>query len=105
MAKANVGRDGTDFLFTPFGHLADDWHTLSLEELLALMSMSDLLIGVDSGPLHLAGLFGIPTVGVWPAPDHLVSKYLVPRANQVSVVSSRCVLGRASSRTSRIDFT
>jgi hypothetical protein len=71
-------------------HLEDDWHKFNLQEFLTLLSMSDLLIGVDSGPLHTAGCFGVPTVGVWPVAEHIPSKYLVPRANQISVVPSHC---------------
>ena len=40
------------------------WHHISLEEFGALCILSDLLIGVDSGPFHLAGWFDIPTLYV-----------------------------------------
>jgi ADP-heptose:LPS heptosyltransferase len=40
---------------------------LSLEESLALISMADLFLGVDSGLLHGAVSFGVPAVGVWGA--------------------------------------
>ena len=39
-----------------------NWHHISLEEFGALCRLSDLLIGVDSGPFHLAGWFDIPTL-------------------------------------------
>ncbi len=41
-----------------------NWHHISLEEFGALCILSDLLIGVDSGPFHLAGWFDIPTLYV-----------------------------------------
>lgn len=41
------------------------WGHLSLEELAALLSRCDLLIAVDSGPLHYARLTRIPVLGVF----------------------------------------
>ncbi len=41
-----------------------NWHHISLEEFGALCILSDLFIGVDSGPFHLAGWFDIPTLYV-----------------------------------------
>ncbi|MDB5338395.1 MAG: hypothetical protein JWN70_4014, partial [Planctomycetaceae bacterium] len=40
------------------------WGHMSTEHFGALCQLSDLLIGVDSGPFHLAGWFGIPTLYV-----------------------------------------
>jgi len=40
---------------------------LSLEESLALISMADLFVGIDSGLLHAAASFHIPAVGIWGA--------------------------------------
>ena len=69
-------------------HSQDDWGGLCLAELMYLTTRADLLIGVDSGPLHVAGIMGCPTVAVWPHHEVQFSKYLVPRDNQVSMVSS-----------------
>lgn len=44
------------------------WHgkgTGDAESLAALIDASRLLIGVDSGPLHVAGATTTPTIGVW----------------------------------------
>jgi FkbM family methyltransferase len=35
------------------------------EALAALIELSSLLVGVDSGPLHVAGATSTPTIGVW----------------------------------------
>jgi ADP-heptose:LPS heptosyltransferase len=40
---------------------------LSLEESLALISVADLFIGIDSGLLHAAASFRVPSVGIWGA--------------------------------------
>jgi ADP-heptose:LPS heptosyltransferase len=39
----------------------------SLAHLAAALSMASLFIGHDSGPLHMASAFGVPSVGVFPA--------------------------------------
>ena len=44
------------------------WHgmgTGDAESLAALIDLSSLMIGVDSGPLHVAGATSTPTLGVW----------------------------------------
>jgi ADP-heptose:LPS heptosyltransferase len=38
---------------------------LSLEEMAALLTISDLFIGIDSGMLHMAGAAGTPCVGIF----------------------------------------
>lgn len=38
---------------------------LSLEESVALISLGDLFIGIDSGLLHIAAAVGTPAVGLW----------------------------------------
>lgn len=40
---------------------------LSLEECLALISLADLFVGIDSGLLHAAVSFQVPAVGIWGA--------------------------------------
>lgn len=40
---------------------------LSLEESVAAISMCDLIIGIDSGLLHIAAALGVPCVGLWGA--------------------------------------
>lgn len=51
----------------------------------ALMSQADLLIGIDSGPLHAARFTNIPVLGLW-MPGHYPTTYTLPRANQLNVV-------------------
>ena len=47
-------------------HLKADWGHIGLEQLAALMLRANLLVGVDSGPLHYASLFpGLRTLGLW----------------------------------------
>jgi heptosyltransferase-1 len=58
---------------------------LTLEETIALVSQSSLLVGVDSGLLHAAAALQIPTVGLWGATAH---QYLFSSANARSFVTS-----------------
>jgi len=45
---------------------------LRLEESIALISLADLFIGIDSGLLHIAAALRIPAVGLWgPTSPHL----------------------------------
>lgn len=46
-------------------HCDYDWGCPTLRETIAIMQRSDLLIGIDSGPLHLARQLDLPHVGVW----------------------------------------
>jgi ADP-heptose:LPS heptosyltransferase len=55
------------------------------EVLLALMHHADLMIGVDSGPLHAARFTDVPTVGLW-MPGHYPSTYTIPRRQQLNIV-------------------
>lgn len=56
-------------------------------DLLALIAQSDLLIGVDSGPLHLAGLTDTPALGLW-TDGHHPARYLIPRLQTLSLCPS-----------------
>ena len=67
-------------------HLQDDWRTLSTSELIALMYRADLLIGVDSGPIHLARMTPIKAIGVWRGERHFVSRYTMPTFNHINVM-------------------
>jgi hypothetical protein len=69
-------------------HLSDDWTRVGTATLLALMAQSDLLIGVDSGPLHTARLLDIPAIGVWTHGGSPVT-WTLPRSRQLNVVMSR----------------
>ena len=65
-------------------HLSD-FGECPLDLLLALMTEADLLIGVDSGPLHLSRFTNIPTIGIW-QPGHYAATYTLPRPEQLNVV-------------------
>jgi ADP-heptose:LPS heptosyltransferase len=55
--------------------------------LLALLTKADLLIGVDSGPLHVARFTDCPCLGIW-MPGGYPSTYSVPRRQQLNVVAA-----------------
>ncbi|MDB5384452.1 MAG: ADP-heptose:LPS heptosyltransferase-like protein [Planctomycetaceae bacterium] len=63
----------------------DDLGACSTEVLFALMSRANLLIGVDSGPLHAAQLTKIPSIGLW-MPGHYPATYTLPRRQQLNIV-------------------
>jgi hypothetical protein len=67
-------------------HLTDDWIRIGIPELIALLARADLLIGVDSGPFHLAGTIGTPSIGVFLNPGHHPVRYSLPRAHQACLV-------------------
>jgi hypothetical protein len=69
-------------------HLTSDWKKLDLKELLAAIVRSDLLVGVDSGPLHLCRFTTTPCVGLW-FNGHHPAKYSLPRENQVNIILNR----------------
>ncbi len=55
-----------------------------IEEMAAILSTASLVIGGDTGPVHLAASFGIPTVGVFLASDWHRNGPLGARAIAVS---------------------
>ena len=63
----------------------DDLGGCSTESMLALMSKSDLIVGVDSGPLHASRFTRTPCVGIW-MPGHYPTTYTLPRPEQLNVV-------------------
>lgn len=63
----------------------DDYGPCSTAEMFALMRRADLMIGIDSGPLHAARFTSTPTIGVW-MPGHYPSTYTLPRSEQLNVV-------------------
>ena len=46
------------------------WPRGSLEELMALLTLADLVVGGDTGPIHIAAALGTPTVSLYRATDH-----------------------------------
>jgi ADP-heptose:LPS heptosyltransferase len=63
----------------------DDLGACGTEIMFALMARSNLLIGVDSGPLHAAQLTDLPSIGVW-MPGHYPATYTLPRRQQLNIV-------------------
>lgn len=63
----------------------DDLGACPTEVLFALMLSADLMIGVDSGPLHLSRFTTTPTVGIW-MPGHYPTTYTLPRPEQLNIV-------------------
>jgi len=50
------------------------WHGGGLRPLIAALSLTSVVIGPDTGPLHLAALIGIPTISIYRATDHIRNK-------------------------------
>lgn len=69
-------------------HLTDDWRKFNTEELLAAILASDLMVGIDSGPLHLSRFTKTPSVGLW-FNGHHPAKFSLPRENQVNITLKR----------------
>jgi heptosyltransferase-2 len=55
----------------------------SLETLIGLIAESSLMLGNDSGPVHLASALGIPTVAVFGATDFRVAAPYGPLGREV----------------------
>jgi heptosyltransferase II len=66
----------------------------SLETLIGLIAEATLLLGNDSGPVHLAAALGVPSVAVFGATDYIVAAPYGPlgRAVHVPVECSPCWL-------------
>nr|HPJ71915.1 glycosyltransferase family 9 protein [bacterium] len=52
------------------GRISDLSGRLSLSELAGVLTRADLLISLDSGPVHVAAAFGTPVVGVYSSRDY-----------------------------------
>jgi len=52
--------------FEPKWRCSDQFSGGTLREGAAVLASADVYFGCDSGPLHLSGAFGVPTVGVYP---------------------------------------
>ena len=57
---------GTEYRPPPPNNIIDySGHTPNIRSLAVAMQSCDVFVGADSGPLHLAGALGIPTVGLY----------------------------------------
>ncbi len=63
----------------------DELGACPADVMLALMTQADLLIGVDSGPLHACRFTQTPSVGIW-MPGHYPATYTLPRRQQLNIV-------------------
>jgi heptosyltransferase-1 len=59
-----------------------------LEQLVLLLGGASLVVGGDTGPVHLAASLGVPTLAVFTATDWQRNGPLGPRVDVVSGVSS-----------------
>lgn len=83
-------------------HLTDDWKWLDVEHLVALLDRSDLLISVDSGPLHLAKMTSIPALGVFPTLTKHPARVALPRKRTAHIIPKH--IGHDFTRTTRMQF-
>ncbi len=52
------------------------WPALELRQVAALLARSDLVVGIDTGPLHMAGALGTRWVGLFgPSNPHVIGPY------------------------------
>lgn len=65
-------------------HLTDDFRSLNLVELAYVIGKASLLIGVDSGPLHLTRVTDTPSIGVWV--QHHPARFALPRDKTAHLV-------------------
>ena len=65
----------------------DLFGSLTLEELTEAVRRADLVVGIDSGPFHLAGLTGTPRLGLF-RDGHYPSTYVVPSPDTWCLASS-----------------
>lgn len=61
---------------------------IGLPELYCLIEAADLLVSVDSGPLHFARFTKTPAVGVWV--KHFPAHFVLPRRNTLNVALPGC---------------
>jgi ADP-heptose:LPS heptosyltransferase len=64
---------------------------LRVIDLVALLEHTAVFVGVDSGPLHLAGILGIPAVALFGSTNSALR--LPPRANALTVTAALPCLG------------
>jgi heptosyltransferase III len=84
-----IGQDQTSFGETrkaPRAAGARNWvGTLTIDQTLALLSLADLFVGIDSGVLHLAGALNTPCVGIFGPTDPACRLPKNPRATSVTL--------------------
>ena len=76
-------------------HLTDDLGHIDVEHLLALIDRSDLIIGIDSGPLHAARYTDTPALGIFWNMAHHPARYCLPH-DKLSCVVPETILASLS---------
>jgi hypothetical protein len=67
-------------------HLMDDWKSIPIATLMALIYESDLLVGIDSGPFHAARYTDTPSIGIFENANHYPARIALPRSRQLCLV-------------------
>ena len=67
---------------------------MTLDELISFISNSDLLLACSTGPLHIAGLCNIKTIGLFTAKRPLHYGRWQPLGNQVHIVEEKNISDR-----------
>jgi ADP-heptose:LPS heptosyltransferase len=71
-------------------HTVDWVNKLDLVELVALLELANVFVGIDSGPAHIAGTIGVPSIGLF-GPT-VAPLFLHPQAStKVITGSSKCI--------------
>ena len=73
---------------------------MSLDELIAFISKADLLLACSTGPLHIAGLCNIKTIGLFTPQRPLHFGRWQPLGNQVKIIEEKNI----SDRTQPLDI-
>ena len=68
---------------------------VELRQMIALLSKCDLLVCNDSGPMHLAGALGVPTVAIFGSG---INRHFAPLGDQHELVTAGHGLGSARDR-------
>lgn len=87
----NFRRDASKF--DPKWWRSDELSDGSLRASAAVLASADVYLGCDSGPLHLSGALGVPTIGVYPNASKL------PRFAPQGRGPSRIVTGAISAKS------
>jgi ADP-heptose:LPS heptosyltransferase len=67
-------------------HLVDDWKWIEVPRLMALIEAADLVVGIDSGPLHATRFTDTPAIGIFPHTAHYPVYIALPRDRQLNIV-------------------
>lgn len=84
IAGGNTDRDEVDKITASSGHALASFTDLTLDELIALISMAKLMVCNDSGPMHIAGVLNVPGIALFGPSD---PKIWAPPGNNLVVVT------------------